>query len=385
MSNPIASTISQNDLRDFHMQASVGSLVNANAKDRLKTLTNANPQLVQADTGTLSGSFASGTEFWIEVNGSRTTLIASTEGSLAGVATALAAKLESNPDARALVSAEASAAVINLSANLASYSVAISASPNIAIASVRAAVETPSVPFGRLVLDTGYADQRLDPAGSTGALIGPDSFTNQLDVFQIEYAAGELLLIDIEGPLGRAQLSVAMDTDLATTLGDVLAAVNGAGVGVVMPPGPTLTLGVFTPGSEFIAEVTRFDSSTGDPIAPVIGTSNRGPGTSLKLALGGISVQNYAEEAGIGGSSGYAPKAPMVVVETGGVWVATDPSEPAPSKGGLVYAETASGESQGTLHTVPAVGRVRVPGAQWERGARTGSGDSIGALKVDFY
>jgi len=387
-------TVSQRaqDIRARRAQSKIGQIAGASLLALLATLINAAPQAPQSDTITVDAA-VDDTDYTFTVNAIDVTINSGTGATVGSIATALAAKLNSDPLIRGQVSASAAAAVVTTTALQPGVEYTIAeADANLTLASVTSAAEADPIPFGRLLISQGYqsgdaASYQDGEANELGALPRASAFTAQVDTIATPYVATAeyFASVTIDGATYLAQ--VTADTDAPTTGAALAAALNGVlPANTVLAAGTAsgLTLTAEVPGATFETGIGA--SNDGASIPAVTVSSNKGLATSLAMAAAGISLWAGDEEnvtvAPDGGDVVYPPNAGVKVLRSNAdIWVENSES---PSKGDAVYVETAAGDDLGKLFASASATRVLLPGAIWQRSARASSGDNIAALRLNL-
>jgi hypothetical protein len=246
-----------------------------------------------------------------------------------------------------------------------------------------AAASAAAVPFGRAVVDLGYATGESD---RLGALCGSTQFTAQVVTVTVAYIALTYYTVRIrDRQTGRiiADETVIANTDHATTAGDLETALNGAlpaSTVIATSPAADLVLTAEVPGYEFDVEVNVAEAAGTLTLVYTTGPSRA---TSLQRAFAGVSLHSLNDPNPTIGSltaDSYAANAGMRVAQQGQVWVEDAAGI---SLGDDVYVELAVGANTGKFYNAASATRVQLPAglASWRRGGRD-STDNIAALEL---
>ena len=388
--NPLPDTASSLFVRRLRLQAKIGDLGAADWNFRKQTMINEDPQAVQISqldslTGYLIGKIYSFSLLGFTVD--YTTTAADTD--LAGVATSIAARMNTDPNLRGQVTAAPSGNDVVITGNQPGAAFTLTALAECAATLTQSATSASEIPFGRLVLHKGYSSVAHRAADQLCRLADSNAFTAQADVVEVTgFDVATSYIVSILTDDGyRADFVVPANADAATTAGDIEAAIDAdlvlASKGVTAAAVLTeVTITSATAGVGFQTTV----STSGGAGTIALTTDDYSIGTSLKAAAVGVSMQTYDDEQLTRGGDlvVYRPNDPVKVLNSGLIWVEIDGDETAPTFGGEVYVDLTPGDTAGRFYTVAGAGRSLLPGATWERPANNGT-DLIGLVKIALY
>jgi hypothetical protein len=387
-------TISQqaSDVRTRARQASLGAPVFATNLGRRLTALNDDPQAVQIDDITVVA--ANDATYTITINASDSVFTADSSAATEEIRDGLIAAIEANPLARGFVIPTIKDAdeltLTGITPGLA-YTLAVAATGgSLTPASVQTAATADAVPFARLVIDDGSPDDAVD---LVGRLAKSTSFVAQVvtvTIVDVAAADYDFTVLDELGAV-LAQGSIVRNTDLATTVANILTVMNGLlpadSVVVTDGGGGDIVFTAELAGRQFSVQAgTNFAGEAGGAISAPVATTGPDNTTSVNLAALGVSLFSGIDPTTtIGGTEGeYAANAGMRVLASGNaIWVARPG---AVSKGDPVFVELdGTGSDAGKFFTADSATRVPLTSsnALWERDGRTAS-DGLAAMRVGF-
>lgn len=381
-------TISQGaqDVALRHTQGAVGKPVHGyfDLQTRSKTLTNKAPQAEQVSTVVVDTA-TNDAVYTVTVNGIAATITADGSATKPEISAALKVALDADPLIRGQVSTVDDGVDTLTLTGLVGIVFTLTASALMTAAAVTAAATADAVPFGRLVVATGF---QTDEANELGTLAKSTLFTAQVDSWLLVYDALVTIRcsITIEGETYTAAIVQAGASNIATEgalLRDAINAAMPANTVVATFATATLTLTAELAGLEFSSSIS-FEPPVGATVdtGAATKTSNAGIATSVNQAAarGGVSLWTSDEEVTtIGGTTAqYPANAGVSVFQKGAVWVE---SSETPSLGDPVYVELdGSGSDAGKFFTATSATRALLIGWGWERDARDTT--AIAALAV---
>lgn len=385
-------TISQRvqDVRGRRPQSKIGQRATSSLLDYLGTLINSAPQAYEVRTFTITGA-TNAKEYTVTINGIDVSYTSDASATVAEIADGLAAAIDVEPLVRGQISA-ASDAVDTVTLTALQPGIAFTlteADAQITTASVTSAASADSIPFGRLLISTGYqsdaaATETDGEANELGALPLTGNFAAQVDTWTTTYVASVTYYVSITIDGVTYMATALADTNTSDTVDAIAAAVNA-----VMPANTVIAAGATTfvsftaevPGAEFALGAGVGDEGATFPAVTL--TSTKGLATSLAIAAAGVSLYATDEENTTieGDDPVYPANAGVRILRSGLVVVE---SAEAPTKGDDVYVETAAGADLGKMFVASSATRVLLPGAKWERDARPSSGDDLGWVRLSL-
>ena len=370
-------TISQNavDVRARARQGVPGMVAVTSPLNRFATYINEDPQAVQSDTATISGTTFPKT---LTINGIDVTV--TTGANVTEIAANLVAAIDAEPAVRGQVSASSLAGVITLTGLTPGLAYTLTEDDaEIALASVSTAASAAPIPFGRLCLDDGpHPDGGPTRLGKLAQL---SAFTAQVSTLTVTFAAGNYSIVVVDKATGRilADVVVPGNTDDNTTASDIEAALAAA------LPANTVDESVATNVVTLTAEVAGFEfevtvSTTGAGAIALANTTPASEATSLARAAAGVSMHTIMDEAAtIGAQVGQVPaNHGFRALQTGPIWVDRPGTVTSSSP---VFVELAAGDDAGKFYTTGSATRIELGSLSWDRDGRTAS-DNISVLRV---
>ena len=388
-------TISQqaSDVRPRARQGSLGALVFATHLGRQLTVLNDDPQAVQINTATPTA--VNDAVYTLTVDGVSVSFTAGGSATVAEITAGVAALADAEPLIRGKFNIIATAFTINLvglNPGVVSVVEASATAGTFVVALVQAAATADPVGFARLVIDDGSPDDAVDLVGKlakSSSLVAQVITATIVDVAAADY---DFTVRDEVGAV-LAQGSIVRNTDLATTVGNILTVMNGLlpadSVVVTDGGGGDIVFTTELAGRQFSVQVgTNFAGEAGGAISAPVATTGPDNTTSVNLAALGVSLFSGIDPAAtIGGLAGeYAANAGMRVLASGNAAWVERPTTPAATRGAAVFVELdGTGSDAGKFFTADSATRVRLTSANalWERDGRTAS-DGVAALRVGF-
>jgi len=308
--------------------------------------------------------------------------------SVTSVALALATAWNNAPIARGMATAVAAGGVIVFTGIVPGLVFAMTEGDNAAkmtLVNTTNAAEADSVPFGRLMIALAYQANYSDKLGIRAK---STAFSAQVDVVTIVDAASQEynVAITVEGKTYTDD--VTRDTNLATTLTALAAAIN-----LIMPAatsvladgssGTTLVLTAEVAGKGF---ETNVGSKTGGNI--VLTSSTNGITTDIEQAFAGISqystgVPSNSLPSSTSDDASYPANSGVTAQTKGNIWVEVD-SGISVTLMGDVRVEMDGSANSGRLYTVSSATRIKLPKSliSWIRNDFSGSDSPIALVSV---
>lgn len=392
-------TVSQRaqDIKFRRAQSKIGQMASASTLALLATLINAAPQANEVRTIVVDTATNDHTYVWT-INGIDLSFTADGSASKIEIAAGITLVVNTDPLVRGQVSAVSDGVdTVTLTAELPGEAFTLTdVDAKLTAALVTAAAEADSIPFGRLLISTGFQTGSAltfqdGEANELGALPRAANFAAQVDTWTTTFVALVTYYVTITLADGTAFTATALaDTNTSDTVDAIAAAVNA-----VMPANTVVAVGAATfvsftaevPGASFSLAAGVGDEGASFPAVTLASTKSFL--TSLALAASGISLwagdeENVTVAPHDGGDVVYLPNAGVRVLRSNAdIWV--DNAEVTrPSKGESVFVETAAGDDLGKLFRAISATRVLLPGAIWQRSARASSGDLISVLRLDL-
>lgn len=374
----------------FHRRASdigsrltqwlIGQLADSSPLNDVVSAVNADPQTAQVSTITVD-TVTNSADYTFTVAGSEITITSDASAVNTEIVAAIVLAINEHPLARALCTAAAtSATVVTLTANRAGVAFTVSDSDSKLSCATSTANDTAdAVEFGRLVVQTGFADGARLCAKAAAA-----KFTAQVDTLTVVYAASDVYYVTIGMLDGSTPqiVGVAADTDTATTATAIVTAINA-----IMPANTVLAAtaggGIITLTAEVAGKgfITSHGTKSGTASRSVLALTTSGPSTDVNQYALGISQHTYDEEETerASGVVVYPANAGVKVVRAGRVAVAC--SE-AVTNGAAVYVELGVTDDNGKFFASGSATRVKLNRARWERNERTGDDNDVAVLRL---
>lgn len=377
-------TISQRNVRARRPQATLGELVESSRLNRCATLINKAPQAQQVDDVTVD-SAADATEYAYSVNGVEVKITSGAGATVTSIANKLIAAHNANPLIRGQVRAELEGAdKVRLTGLEPGVAFTLSEDDaRLSTASVVSPAEADPIPFGRLLISTGYVPEE---ANELCALAQAARLTAQVDQLEVPYVASVEYFVGVRVDGAEYRVASTADTDQDTTITNLAAALNA------VLPANTVAVTDDDSGADdattliFTAELAGkpfevfFGSSDDGASHPAfVHTTNRGVLTDINRAAAAISVRRYDQEASAPAvlTTTYQPNEGVEGLEDGAIWV-DSPGDV--SFGEEVWVELGSSNA-GRLYAASSATRVKLEGARWLRPAR--GDDALAALRFE--
>lgn len=396
--------------RDRRPQARVGDLVDRDTLNRLVDLMNSEGGLAQTTTIAVNAATNSGdytlTFALLDDDGETiftedVEFTADASATVAEVGAGIVAAINANPFARMYALASFSTPTITIQGLTENQSFTVTRTGAAALTdlgaptnSVTAAADE-TIPFGRAIITQGYGSDPNE-ANERGALPLSTRFTAQVATVTPVYGAGSDTSVRIRDMhTGRIIADTIMrhDTGLADLIAELVLELNtqlpANSVLAANVAGTSMTLTAEKPGFEFDVEVGTGEGVAATPSTVALAyTTGPSRATSILRSFRGITLRAEDEAAAsIGGqTTGYGTNEVVKALREsdGGVWIQ---SSETPTAGGDVWVETTAGTTLGRLYTTASATRLLLARngvgiANFERGARSGSGDNIAAVSL---
>jgi hypothetical protein len=372
------------DVRSRPQQGKVGDLVYANHHVKTRTLINKAPQAEQVGSiviDTATNDFL----YQVTINDVLVEYQADAGTSKIEIANGLADAINAEPLVRGQIEAESDGVdtitLTGLWPGVEFSAEETSAPTKMTVSEADTAADSADpVPFGRLVLSTGYDDEGTEQ----GRLAVAAALAAQVATLTVDYVATELYGVEVEIDGERYGVEVAADTDDATTSAAIMAALNlklpANTVVATNPSATTVVLTAEVAGKAFkVSTWQKIGTAASLSVAHTTATKE----TDINRVAAGVSIYALDEEiTTVGGTAvEYPANAGVRVLKNGVIWVACDE---AVSPGDAVYVETAAGADAGKFFKASSATRIKVPWAVWERDEFSTSSDGIAALRIDL-
>jgi phage tail sheath gpL-like len=372
------STIAQQagDVRSRIRQALVGMLAFlASAAQETISAVNSVGQQVQVGTITVNAA-VDNTDYTWTIEGIEFTVNSGVGATVTSIALQIVAAINDEPAVRAVLVPTSALGVVTLTGITPGRDFTASdADANLTtVEASTAAADAEEIPFGRLLVQTGYTANGSLKAGLPVSTL----LVAAVKTLTVTYAAGERYTVTI-GVGGQSyEVDVLADTDSNTTAAAISAAINA-----ILPANTVLST-VATNVVTLTSEINGQPFTVG--IGLVSGTASRlvlaatvdSVLSDINRAAAGISVlrQDIAYETAGATEVNYPANAAMELLKRGAIWVensqGVSPMDP-------VYVAV-SGANAGLFFNTGSSSRILLPNARWVRAERTGNGQNIALL-----
>lgn len=379
------------DVRARPLQGVAGQVVDNHHLLRRLSLANSQSQAKQTHTVTVDTA-ANSTAYTVTINGVDVVYTSDASGTKAEICDGLADAINAEPLVRGQVSAVSDGVdTVTVTSTWPGVAFTLAESDgNLSNSAGTSNASAAAVGFGLACVATTYGD---DVDAQAGAVALDDLFTSQVVTVDYTYSAGKVLTVTIVDQHSKEKIAefaytLATSKDSSTTAiaaglnaqlpaNSVLAANAGAS-------GYELTLTSEKKGFEFAVAVHSDATATVAESATY--TTGPSPATSLLRSFVGVSEYRTDVEVNTveGTAASYKANEGFVVVQSGKMWVAKDSSETI-NYGDAVWVEMDDSSSyQGRFYKTASSTRVLLPGAWWERQARSDTSDYIGVICYDL-
>jgi len=233
----------------------------------------------------------------------------------------------------------------------------------VAVATSTASANADAIPFGRLVVSTGYSTVReFGPNATPKCVLARSSrLTARADAITLTYEAAIAwtVSVEFEGTTYTASVTMAVDADTSVT------AMQAAIAGVLPTGGPVATnagavLTITAPVGYSMASWSRFAAGAATAAASTAAT-----GEGINDVVRGVSVATVAEEQPVGGGDPVYPGgAGLAAMDNGVIHVETAEN---PTFRDPVYVDISDSTEAGRFYTSAGPNRIRLRGASWGR------------------
>lgn len=370
-------------------RASVGQPMNNPAPgDVIKTYYNSRPQAAQVTTVTVASSPTSDYDYTLIIGGNSVFFSSDASATRAEVIAAMLLAIQEDPLVSGLVDATSDSTKVTLTSRNPGFSfTATSADADLTIATTTAANTASAIPFGVAVV-------KIPDSWSNGsevcAIASVNDLTAQVVTIGLAGSSGEQYLLGITVEGQSYSFSIAFDTNIATTLAALIAAVNlqmPANTVIAAGTSPNLTLTAEVAGKAFTVSV---GTKTGTAANMAVTYTTAGPATDFLQVFAGVSVQannmegTYSSTSDAGSTS-YPPNAGVQCARTLFNGIAVENSQ-TPTDASDVYVELSASTDTGKFFTTTGATRLKLPRsfAAWI-GDPDLATDGIGALRLGAY
>lgn len=286
----------------------------------------------------------------------------------AQIAVAVAAAANALPGLTAWATIAASGSTVVITARLAGTAGAIAVTEALAnqtLANTTAAADGQDLPFGRIVALSGYSGSTLQckPLG--------DVLSAQSATVTVVYEAAKDYVVTLDG----TSVTVAADTDAATTAGNIVTALGAIAltdVTITDNSDGTFDVAADKVGVEFTLSVGIIDGSTGS-ISITAGSGTPTGQTSIALAILGASLLGAEARKPMDDGAPVwqdGQDAPIQIGVQSAVWVPVSGSY---TLGAPLFVDISGGANDGALFATTGASRIALPATKYQPQRASGS------------